>query len=203
MLCPNCNSEVLSTDRFCKVCGASVNVQTNDSPNVDDQTVVTQPKKKRKIWIIGGVVVALVVFVLYFGSDDRNIDSIKGSTLSAYDYGETIGESLNNWFGGTEEWYTMEEGSQLYVCVRGECEYLRDIFEPAQVFIFSIADDSDYFYFEGAYDENGDPIFSNTGNVADSWAMELYDSYLGVNFYEVGIKAAFGDQETLELLQEY
>lgn len=204
MVCPNCNSEVLATDRFCKVCGTQVNIQMNNVSSDDNaQSISEKPRKKHKwIWITGCVVIAIIALALYFGSPDRDIDGVKEATLSQYDYGIPIGEALDNWFDGTEEWYTMEDSGQSYVCVRGECKYMTDAFEPTQVFLFRLTDDGEYFYFEGAYDENGNPIFSNTGNVADSWAMDIYNDYFGVNLYDYGIKAAFGDEDTLKILAD-
>ncbi len=200
MVCSNCGSEIFITDKFCKVCGNSLNDQTSSIQAVNQPSDAIPVKKKRKwIWV---AVIALVVLVLYFGSSDREIDSVKESTLMAYDYGKTIGTSLHNWFGGSEEWYVIEEDGETYVCVRGECKYLTDVFEPTQMFAFRLSDDGDYFYFEGAYDANEDPIFSNTGNIVDSWALELYDSYLGVNFHDYALQAAFGNDEVLSAFED-
>ena len=202
MVCPNCNNEVLPTNRFCKVCGTPVNVPVSNWQNGGAQTVASPTKKKHKwIWITGGVIIALVALVLYLGSPDRNIEGIKSATLSGYDYGETIGDALHNWFGGTEEWYAMEDNGSSYVLVKGECQYLADIFEPTQVFVFRLTDDGTYFNLEDAYDENDDPIFTNTGNIADSWVMEFDETYLGTNYHELAIKAAFGDEETLSAFE--
>lgn len=201
MVCPNCNNRVSENDKFCMVCGNPVNSNCA-TENVVNRLDIEKQKNKRHRWIwICIIVIVIVIFLKYLGSPNRSIDSVKESTLYAYDYGKTIGVALNNWFDGTEEWYTMEDEDQLYVCVRGKCQYWNESFEPTQIFLFRISDDNEYFYFEGAYDMNENPIFSNASNLWDNWAAGFANDLYGVDFHELAVKAAFGDEESLNIIR--
>jgi hypothetical protein len=200
MFCESCGAKIENESVFCGECGAKI-----ISPHV------TMPSNSdvRSKWSIGGVIKGILaafgalalVFVLYVLLVDTDyVEMVKDSSLSKYNYGESIGESLNEWFDGNVTWDSYETYGTTYVTATGVCPYVDGLFDSNQTFTFMIVDD-DHFRFIGAYGSDGYEICSkNTG----SWVNDIYfglASRFGLDIHDVALKAAFGDQESLDIFK--
>lgn len=156
---------------------------------------------KRVLIILAAV---FIVKGLFFGPD-RYIRAVKGGVLPKYDYGVNLGKSLHTWLAGEETWDTYENGDVRYVSVSGVCPYATSAVMgdgEKQTFYFQIID-KDHFYFIGAYNMDGVPICTDTGNYYLNEYIDLLSDlpYVDTNFYEAALKAAFGDKESLNVFK--
>lgn len=147
---------------------------------------------------------AIALFALNILLADSDIDGIKHSTLTQYDYGVTIGDALHNWFAGTEEWDAYTDHGSKYVIVSGTCPYaLQEGGEP-QAFYFRVVDD-EHFQFLYALDQYGDYICSSTGSYAgDAYldvVTDVLGGYIGFDLYETALEAAFGSEEAMKMFR--
>lgn len=62
-------------------------------------------------------------------------------------------------------------------------------------------EDSGRFRFENAYDVNGYPIYSQTGNIGSQLNLQIANDFFGLfgyDIHEFAIEAAFGNKERLD-----
>lgn len=202
MFCENCGSKIEYGSNYCVKCGSKIIYQSNATFSTEQSV---QPKrgigKIIKNILIGIGAFFLVCIVIGLLAETDYVDMIKGGTLTRYNYGKTIGDSLDDWFGGNVTWDSYESYGTTYVTATGICPYTGGLYESNQTFTFMIVDD-DHFQFLGAYGSDGNEIFSTSTNgwLVDSY-VNLY-SVLGVDLHESALKAAFGDEESLEALKK-
>lgn len=183
-------------------------VQSADIGAGAERTSSDRPKGRKK-WKIGLGAAAVILILIWIvgGSSgkEKYISMVKGSTLYAYDYGISIGDSLHRWFAGTEQWDSYEDDGDIYVTAIGDCPYSLTGTGERQMFSFEIVD-KEHFKFTGAVNMDGEPICTDSGNdilnayvgaVLD-WMSPLYN----LDFYEEAVKAAFGNEESLEMFKE-
>ena len=200
LFCPQCGVVISVGSDFCSNCGGKLS---------NGKTVVSQQAEtqKKSVWKKIGVIILIVVFaiIVLFGilvlcTPDQE-QRIKEGSMIYYDYGETLDESLKDWFGGEVTWDSFEEEGKEYVTASGVCPYMADVYNSDQTFVFQIVDDS-HFEFVGAYDSDGYEIFTNGTDDLMGAYLRLLDSCGEENFYNLAIKAAFGDQESLNMFKD-
>lgn len=200
MFCENCGAKIEADSSFCVQCGAKVLRQ----PNVEcigDCISVSKKNNSKKLKVILIVVGALLLIWILFGliAEPDYIEQVQDGTLMSYDYGKTIGDSLNDWFAGNVTWDSYEEYGTVYVTATGVCPYMEGVYDTRQTFLFMIVDD-EHFRFLGACGSDGYDIFTQSSNgLIDAYAG--FYSALGVDLHELALKAAFGDQEALSGFQ--
>lgn len=222
--CSKCGAALGEGAKFCGVCGASVhpsgqtsgqewqqagpNVQSADTGTGTTQTTPDSSKGRKKWKLYLGFAVVILFLILIVGSctgNDKYIRMVKGSTLYAYDYGVSIGDSLHKWFVGTEQWDSYEDDGDIYVTVVGDCPYALTGTGERQAFCFEIID-KEHFQFLGAFNEEGTPICTDTGSdIVNAYVGAMLDwmsPLYSVDFYEEALKAAFGNEESLEMFKK-
>ena len=200
MFCSKCGKEIPEGGMFCPKCGANINsnmnIQQGNKQNSSGKTI-----KTLIIMVAIAIVLGIgILIVIGWLSEPDYIQMVKGSTLSQYNYGETIEESLSDWFGGKVTWDSYEEDETIYVTVKGVCPYMQEIYNKDHVFIFTIVDD-EHFRFEGAYDSDGNEIFTNCNNYEFKIWEQMMSIYSDVSIHELALKAAFGDQDSLQIFK--
>lgn len=178
-----------------------------EQQNSDVNTRSSSGSLNIKKWGKRVLVILVAVFIvksLFFGSD-QYINAVKGSVLPQYDYGVNLGKSLHTWFAGEETWDTYENGDVRYVSVSGVCPYATNLTTgdgERQTFYFQILD-KDHFMFIGAYNMDGVPICTDTGNYYLNEYLDLLNDlpYVDTDLYEAALKAAFGNKESLNMFK--
>ncbi|MCI7531417.1 MAG: zinc-ribbon domain-containing protein [Lachnobacterium sp.] len=200
MFCSKCGKELPENSVFCPQCG------TNVKGNLFENSLAEQKERKpsgtliKTIATIAVILIAIRCFVGWLSNPDYE-QMVKSGKLQNYNYGETIEESLSDWFGGNVTWDSYEENDKVYVTASGVCPYMTGIYNSNQTFIFSIVDDK-HFRFNGAYDSDGNEIFTDCSSNFLNAYVNVFTPYMDSDFHEMAIKAAFGDQESLNVFKK-
>lgn len=207
MYCKECGKRIPENAKFCSGCGFMVEEKSSIIQND-----LMKVEEKKSGWFVKGIKFSTVIFlaiivldIIFSFFSVNYIEFVKQSRLVNYDYGQNIGSALDNWFMGKVTWDSYEENKNVYVTARGECPYFADSFNSSQTFVFKILDD-EHFLFVQACDGDGNDIFVNSRNPMDNWYMDFYSDIFGlygvdIDMHEVGIKAAFGDPDSLAIIQ--
>ncbi|MDE7209841.1 MAG: hypothetical protein K2O03_00165, partial [Lachnospiraceae bacterium] len=153
--------------------------------------VIKRSTIKKALLSMTGFIVTIILLVCCIGNSE--IRDVKNGVLEDYNYGISIGDALHEWFGGTEKWSSFSEDGVVYVMARGMTKYTANQKTQEQIFLFHHIN-TDYFVFDGAFDANGDYLY--TGNEV----LELlnFGDLIVRGLYEQTLRAAFGDKEALQ-----
>lgn len=197
MYCESCGEQLDGRSSFCPKCGAKVDATAFAIEESGTKKHLAY-KKIKVACIIVVAFLSICIFLDWVLGDE--IDGVKNGTLTSYSYGKSIGESLEDWFDGDVTWDSYEEDDTVFVTASGICPYMADMYDDHQTFIFQIVDD-DHFQFLGAYDSDGYEIFSKSKyGIIDTYANIA--SLVGVDLYESALKAAFGDEQSLNSFKD-
>lgn len=233
MYCERCGTKMGDGAKFCPACGMKVEMVPDKNTSewyienvYNDMTENTNPvyspvyasdnetQKKRFSFLkfVGMLFAAFGIFVVItmlipegvLEVEVTDIEKVQSSTLTAYDYGITIGDSLDNWFQGSEEWDSYTDNGTTYVVAKGTTNYTLTGEPETQLFLFRIVDEQ-HFQFINATNLDGDKIYTTTSDARADLYLEfvndIFSTYGQEDTYEIALEAAFGNKEMLERVQ--
>lgn len=211
-VCPQCGMALTGTVT-CSKCG----LKTRMPINAECYKILQNDKgvnKHNRIGVLITVAITLImcfaIILLIFGAlltscESSEVTIVKGGVMDRYNYGQSIGDALDNWFGGTEDWYSYSSDGKTYVICEGYTSKTLTKQSEKQQFVFWIVDeDSGRFMFENAYDVDGYPICSQTGNIGSQLDLQIANEFFGLFGYDIhqfAIEAAFGNKERLSYFE--
>lgn len=205
MFCKGCGKEIPDGSQFCPACG--MNLSGRVTPPVMPSAAAVKKSSVGKKILKASLICVAVVVVLFVGltvigvlMEPDYIQTVKDSVLNRYDYGVSIGKALDDWFEGGVTWDSYELQDTVYVTAEGDFDYLTDSYDSYEKFVFVIVDD-EHFSFEGAYDWDGNPIFTETLNAQDDLYVGLVSSLTGMDLHEQALQAAFGDEDSIDVFK--